>query len=139
LHGRCRADSLIPDSLNPEFKPLSPETGSGKVKEIIYSELFNAFWKEYPGRNGHKGSKKYSFKIWQTKLTDKERELSPKAAMHYAASDDARRGYAKDASTFLNQDDIISWASGDAIVKPLTLEERLERARKMEESKNDPI
>lgn len=66
-------------------------------------EAFTTFWKAYPAREGKRRGKATAFKLWKAIHPD-ERALLQTATEHYAASKEARDGFAKDPERFFKAD-----------------------------------
>lgn len=69
-HGGTHADSLIPDSLIPEEKPIGPSGDASRAKKQKssgYTPEFEAAWRDYPKRAGG-NSKADAFRAWKARL-----------------------------------------------------------------------
>lgn len=98
-------DSLIPDSLIQEEKPLVPSADDTSA----YSAEFEAFWAEYPKREGG-NSKKGAFKAWNARLRSgvKAEDLilsAKRYADQMQAKGNIGTSFVKQAATFLGPDE----------------------------------
>ncbi len=69
-HGGTHADSLIPDSLIPEEKPIGPSDDAPREKKREssgYTPEFEAAWRDYPKRKGG-NSKLDAFAAWKARI-----------------------------------------------------------------------
>lgn len=73
--------------------------------DVSKPDMFEDFWQQYPHRNGAKKGKAAAKAAWDRKIKAK---ASPKdiisGAMRYASDRQVISGYAKDPSTWLNQE-----------------------------------
>lgn len=101
-----RFDSL--EKENPDLslpkKPPDPDA----PKQDPFPELFTAFWKLYPMRNGHRVGKSKAFALWQ-EIPAADREKLLPAVTNYAKSltIPAKDGFTpapRDAERFLKAD-----------------------------------
>lgn len=79
------------------------------IKNNIYTHDFERFWKAYPNRHGRKVGKFATFKYYQKKLLNGDKESVIAAASNYANSKTAKDGYAKDPIRFLKDDFWRDW------------------------------
>lgn len=68
-----------------------------ELKDQKLRAEFEAFWKDYPLRNGSKGSRKNAERVWKS-LPQTKREQAHKALPSYAL---AAKGFPKDAERYL--------------------------------------
>jgi len=82
-------------------KPISPEPNKELNKNLtVQSEQFDAFWREYPKREG----KKPAFKAFASALRRATFEDILAGVIRYKSSDKVGRGYVMLASRWLNED-----------------------------------
>lgn len=97
---------LIPDSSNTSCQgelgtteTASKPTASRPTAEG-YPVAFEEFWSAYPNRGGRKRGKHKCLGLWKAISSDERQDLLD-ATRNYAASDEARRDFARDPERFL--------------------------------------
>lgn len=70
---------------------------------MSYPDAFEEFWLAYPMRDGRRRGKRKAYGLWQG-VRSKDRPSVTRAAMSYAKSDEATRGFVRDAERFLKSD-----------------------------------
>lgn len=87
----------IRDKIRDNIPPYSPPKGGSAEPDG-----FEEFWRAYPRRNGVKSGKAGARKKYDKALKQISAEEILSAVKKYAETDAVKRGFAKDASTWLN-------------------------------------
>jgi hypothetical protein len=81
--------------------PTSVGTTDAEVKSQAYHPEFESFWAVYPKRGGRLRGKQKTFLLWKREVSASDRASLVTAATNFSASDEVRRGYARDPERFI--------------------------------------
>lgn len=135
-HVRSHNVSQSDRKTSPEVEVDKDKDKRSRRKAGGYTAEFELWWQAYPQRDGSKGSKFEASKAWAKALTLVAVDVLMAATKRYTDSQRVREGYAKDATTWLNQrcwEEFATPGSGPALDEWLKGEWRSGRVRDIEE------